>query len=47
MPSGPGAEVIAPAGAWLEAQAITIAGEAELSGVRSPLASASLSRRAN
>lgn len=41
MPSGPRAAVIAPASSWLKAQAIAIAiaAEAELSGVRSLLAS--------
>lgn len=37
LPAGPRAAVIAPAGSWLEAQAIAITGEAELGGLRSPL----------
>jgi len=37
LPAGPRAAVIAPPGSWLEAQAIAIATEAELGGVRSPL----------
>jgi ATP-grasp domain-containing protein len=38
LPAGPRAAVIAPPGSWLEAQAIAIAADAELGGVRSPLA---------
>jgi hypothetical protein len=37
LPAGPRAAVVAPPGAWLEAQAIAISAEAELGGVRSPL----------
>jgi len=37
LPAGPRAAVIAPPGSWLEAQAIAIAGDAELGGARSPL----------
>jgi hypothetical protein len=39
LPAGPRAAVVAPPGSWLEAQAIAIAADAELGGVRSPLAS--------
>ena len=39
LPAGPRAAVIAPAGSWLEAQAIAIAADAEQSGARSPLIS--------
>jgi len=39
LPAGPRAAVIAPPGSWLEAQAIAIAAEAELGGMRSPLSS--------
>ena len=38
LPAGPRAAVIAPPGSWLEAQAIAITAEAELGGMRSPLA---------
>jgi len=38
LPPGPRAAVVAPPGSWLEAQAIAIAAEAELGGLRSPLA---------
>ena len=38
LPAGPRAAVIAPPGSWLEAQAIAITAEAELGGLRSPLA---------
>jgi hypothetical protein len=38
LPAGPRAAVIAPPGSWLEAQAQTLVGEAELGGARSPLA---------
>ncbi|HEX4417215.1 MAG TPA: acetate--CoA ligase family protein [Kofleriaceae bacterium] len=37
-PAGPRAAVIAPPGSWLEAQATALAAEAELGGIRSPLA---------
>ncbi len=37
LPAGPRAAVIAPPGSWLEAQAVAIAAEAELGGLRSPL----------
>jgi hypothetical protein len=37
LPPGPRAAVVAPAGSWLEAQAVAIAAEAELGGLRSPL----------
>jgi len=37
LPAGPRTAVIAPAGSWLEAQALTIANEAEVIGARSPL----------
>ncbi|MGN6110178.1 MAG: acetate--CoA ligase family protein, partial [Kofleriaceae bacterium] len=40
LPAGPRAAVIAPPGSWLEAQALAVAGEAELSGARPPLVSA-------
>ena len=40
LPAGPRAAVIAPPGSWLEAQAVAIAAEAELGGVRSPLSAA-------
>jgi hypothetical protein len=38
LPAGPRAAVVAPPGSWLEAQAIAITADAELGGVRSPLA---------
>jgi len=38
LPAGPRAAVVAPPGSWLEAQAIAIAADAELGGMRSPLA---------
>lgn len=38
LPAGPRTAVVAPVGSWLEAQAIAIAAEAELTGARSPLA---------
>jgi hypothetical protein len=37
MPTGPRAAVIAPEGSWLEAQALTLVAEAEISGARPPL----------
>ncbi|MDB4960868.1 MAG: hypothetical protein JWP01_867 [Myxococcales bacterium] len=37
LPAGPRAAVVAPAGSWLEAQAIVLAGEAELLGTRPPV----------
>ena len=37
LPAGPRAAVVAPPGSWLEAQAIAIAADAELGGIRSPL----------
>jgi len=37
MPSGPHSAVIAPQGSWLEAQALSIAAEAEASGTRPPV----------
>jgi len=39
LPAGPRAAIIAPPGSWLEAQAVSIATEAELGGARSPLSS--------
>jgi hypothetical protein len=39
LPVGPHAAIVAPASSWLEAQASAIAAEAELGGLRSPLAS--------
>src|SRR6185503_18423294 len=39
LPAGPRAAVVAPASSWLEAQAIAIAADAELGGLRSPLTS--------
>ena len=39
LPAGPRAAVVAPPGSWLEAQALAVAADAELAGVRSPLAS--------
>ncbi|HEX3764452.1 MAG TPA: acetate--CoA ligase family protein [Kofleriaceae bacterium] len=38
LPAGPRTAVVAPAGSWLEAQATAIAADAELGGLRSPLA---------
>jgi hypothetical protein len=37
MPSGPTTAVVAPAGSWLEAQALALVSEAELAGVRPPV----------
>ncbi len=37
MPRGPRCAVIAPAGSWLEAQALAIAAEAEAAGTRAPV----------
>lgn len=37
LPAGPRAAVVAPAGSWLEAQALTLAADAELLGSRAPV----------
>ena len=37
LPAGPRAAVIAPAGSWLEAQALSLTADAELTGARAPV----------
>jgi hypothetical protein len=37
MPTGPTTAVVAPAGSWLEAQALSLVSEAEIAGLRPPL----------